>query len=111
MSAPGLNGLSQLANGDNKFLRVNLGQLVVVCVVVVSVWLDPRISQLQREITAIHEQTNQIDLQGTRRSQYDLAKVEDKVAELSRRSDVLEAKMSHIDETLSAILQKMSERK
>jgi hypothetical protein len=66
MSAPGLNGLSQLANGDNKFLRMNLGQLVVVCVVIVSIWLDPRITYLQREITAIHEQTSQIDNQGTK---------------------------------------------
>jgi hypothetical protein len=111
MSAPGLNGLSQLANGDNKFLRMNLGQLVVVCVVIVSIWLDPRITYLQREITAIHEQTSQIDNQGTRRSQYDLAKVEDKVAELTRRSDAFEAKLGHIDDTLTAILQKLSERK
>lgn len=83
--------------------------LFAVVAMFIALWFDPRISYLQRDISAVAEHANQIDSQGTRRSQTDIVRIEDKTASNTDRIIKVESKLDSINDKLTIILQKLSE--
>jgi hypothetical protein len=73
-------------------------------------WFDPRIGYMQRDISDVRTYVATVDINGTRKSQQEVASILPRIEEDERRIAALEEQGKHIDQTLTAILEKLSVR-
>lgn len=74
----------------------------------VALWFDPRISYMQKDILDNRAYAGDIDRLGTRKSQQEVEGLNQRVAENTRRIEVLENHYANIDEALKQILQRLA---
>ena len=82
--------------------------IVIVCALFLCLFFDPRITYMQRDITAVAARQNQMDTDGTRHDQQDIGHLSDQVT--INTSDIKELKAQGAEQKnlLTAILQKVS---
>lgn len=85
--------------------------LVFAAAIFLALWFDPRITYLQRDISLAVEQINQVNTQGSRKDQFDIRGLQDQQNADHREIEKFDLKLDDMGKTLTAILNKLSERK
>src|SRR6266480_4863213 len=99
--------LAELTNGAGPWGRSAITALIIF----IALWFDPRITYIQRDVSDNRSYMTQIDNNGTRKSQQEWEAMNGTINDNKRRIEALEKTVSHTDDTLTAILTRMSEKR